>query len=76
MFDNLREQANSSPFYEEEAQFQAAAGTGAAPPRRFSGGRILGMTAPQRFFISLMFLLVVCVLGALVLFMTGKFGML
>jgi hypothetical protein len=74
MFDNLREQANASPFYEEEAQFQAAAGTGAAPPRRFSGGRILGLTAPQRFFIALMLMLVVCLLGTMVLLMTGKFG--
>jgi hypothetical protein len=76
MFDNLREQANSSPFYEEEAQFQAAAGTtGAAPPRRSSGGRILGMTGPQRFFIAVMLMLVVCILGTMVLLVTGKFGL-
>jgi len=74
MFDNLREQANSSPFYEEEAQFQEAAGTAAAPPRRTSGARLLGMTAPQRFFIAVMLMLTVCIVGALCLAVTGKFG--
>ncbi|MBI1793928.1 MAG: hypothetical protein HYR70_07025 [Chloroflexi bacterium] len=74
MFDNLREQANSSPFYEDEAQFQEAAGTSAAAPRRSSSGRILGMTAPQRFFIVLMLMFTVCILGTLFLLVTGKFG--
>lgn len=74
MFDNLREHANSSPFYEEEAQFQQAAGTTNAAPQRRSAGRILGMTAAQRFLIMLMLMFAVCILGALVLFVTGKFG--
>ncbi len=77
MFDNLREQANSSPFYEEEAQFQPAASTttAATPQRRSSSSnRILGMTAAQRFLISVMFMFMVCILGALVLVITGKFG--
>ena len=75
MFDNLREQANSSPFYEEEAQFQQAASTTtAAAPQRRSSGRILGMTAAQRFFIAVMLMSAVCIIGALVLFVTGKFG--
>ena len=75
MFDNLREQANSSPFYEEEAQFQQAASTTtAAAPQRRSSGRVLGMTAAQRFFIAVMLMSAVCIIGALVLFMTGKFG--
>ena len=75
MFDNLREQANSSPFYEEEAQFQQAASTTtAAAPQRRSSGRVLGMTAAQRFFIAVMLMFAVCIIGALVLFVTGKFG--
>ncbi len=75
MFDNLREQANSSPFYEEEAQFQQAASTTtAAAPQRRSSGRVLGMTAAQRFFIAVMLMSAVCIIGALVLFVTGKFG--
>ncbi len=75
MFDNLREQANSTPFYgEEEAQFQPAAGTVSAPKRPASP-RFLGMTAPQRFFIALMLMFVVCLLGTMLLLITGKFGL-
>ena len=76
MFDNLREQANSSSFYEEEAQFQQAADTTttAAAPQRRSSGRVLGMTAAQRFFIAVMLMSAVCIIGALILFVTGKFG--
>lgn len=74
MLDNLREQANSSPFYKEEAQFQQAAGTTSAAPQLRSSGRILGMTPAQRFFIAVMLMFTVCILGALVLFVMGKFG--
>ncbi len=75
MFDNLREQANSTPFYEDEAQFEEAEGLRAAP--RAGGpaggnGHFLGMTPMQRFFIALMLLITVCVLGAMFLLMTGR----
>ncbi len=73
MFDNLREQANSSPFYEEEAQFQQAAGTPAPPPVRRSPGRLLGMTAIQRFVLVVMLMMIVCILGSMMLLVTGKF---
>lgn len=73
MFDNLREQASSSPF-EEEAQFQPAASTAAPPPKQGSP-RILGTTGPQRLFLALMLMLVVCLLGTLFLMITGKFGL-
>jgi hypothetical protein len=70
MFDNLRDDAAASPFYEEEAKFQPAAGTS-------SGGgthskRFLGMTAAQRFVIVFMLMITVCILGAMVLLVTGK----
>ena len=73
MFDNLREDATSSPYYEEEAKFQTAANTGSAfgaPSSR----RILGMTSAQRFVIAFMFFLAVCIIGAMALFVTGKIG--
>jgi hypothetical protein len=73
MFDNLREEANSSPFYENEAQFQSVDEPGAAAPR--SSGRILGMTPIQRFFIALMLMIMVCLVGAMFLLVTGKFGL-
>ncbi len=71
MFDNLREQANSSPFYEEEAQFQQAAPS-APPVVRRTAGRLLGMTATQRFVLVVMLMLIVCLLGSMALLITGK----
>jgi len=73
MFDNLREDAASGPYYEEETKFQPAAGTETvfgAPSSR----RILGMTGVQRFVIAFMFFLAVCIIGAMALFVTGKIG--
>jgi len=73
MFDNLREDATSNSYYEEEAKFQSATGTESdfgAPSSR----RILGMTSVQRFVIALMFFLAVCIIGAMALLVTGKIG--
>jgi hypothetical protein len=72
MFDNLREDAESSPYYEEETKFQPAAV--ATPVYRAPSRRILGMTGVQRFVISFMFFLAVCVIGAMALLVTGKIG--
>ncbi|MFZ1039977.1 MAG: hypothetical protein WCA79_00085 [Anaerolineales bacterium] len=72
MFDNLREQANSTPFYEDEAQFQSVEGTNSASP---SSSRFLGMTPVQRFIISVMVMMMVCLVGAMFLVVTGKFGL-
>ncbi len=72
MFDNLREQANSSPFYEEEAQFQPAAGTPSPSPVRRSSGRLLGLTSIQRFVLAVMLMMIVCLLGSVTLLVTGK----
>ena len=71
MFDNLREQANPSQF-EDEAQFQSAEGTGLAPRR---SGQFLGMSPIQRFVISILFMIMVCAIGAMFLLVTGKFGL-
>lgn len=69
MFDNLREEANSKPFYdEEEAQFQPAVGSDSSG----GGSRFLGMTPPQRFVIALMMMFAVCVIGALCLLVTER----
>jgi hypothetical protein len=76
MFDNLRDQADSTPFYEDEAQFQDVQDlrAAAASPRSNSsgGGRFLGMTPQQRFIIAIMLLISVCVLGSMCLLVTGK----
>ena len=73
MFDNLREQANSAPFYEEEAQFQSVEGTN--PAASHTSSRFLGMTPAQRFIISVILMIMVCAIGAMFLVVTGKFGL-
>lgn len=76
MFDNLRDEANSTPFYEDEAQFQAASGTSAPLKQKSSpGGRFLGMNAQQRFILTLMLMLMVCLLGSACLMLTGKLAL-
>jgi hypothetical protein len=74
MFDNLREDAASSPFYEEEesAKFQPAAGTEPFFAAPNSSRRILGMTGIQRFFIVFLFFMAVCLVGGMALLVTGK----
>ena len=76
MFDNLREDAASGPYYEEEAKFQPIAETEDSPSifGAPSSRRILGMTGVQRFVIAFMFFLAVCLIGGMALFVTGKIG--
>ncbi|MCL4270629.1 MAG: hypothetical protein KJZ72_13840 [Anaerolineales bacterium] len=70
MFDDLRNEAASKPFYdEEEAQYQPAASTYSSE----KPGRFLGMTSLQRFVLVFLLMMAVCVIGSLVLFVTGKF---
>ncbi|MBI5841602.1 MAG: hypothetical protein HZB19_16040 [Chloroflexi bacterium] len=73
MFDNLREEANASPFFEDEAKFQPAAGTTADPAMRKT--KFLGMTPIQRFVIAVMMMIAVCTLGMMCLLITGKIGL-
>jgi len=70
MFDNLRDDAAASPFYEEEAKFQPAATS--SPSSGSRSRRILGMTAAQRFVIAVMLMITVCVLGTMLLLVAGK----
>jgi len=73
MFDNLRDDPGTTPFYEEEAKFQPAAGTVQSESRTSS--RFLGMTPTQRFVIAMLLLIAVCSLGAMCLFVTGKISL-
>ena len=82
MFDNLREDANSTPFYEDEALFEEAERDNRGGPKAPRGlarrsavatpGRFLGMTPLQRFLLALMLLMAVCALGAMFLMITGR----
>ena len=89
MFDSLRDEANSdpfdsTPFYEDEQEFRQAEQAKAAPPRKAarvarpfpsSEGRFLGMTPAQRFALALMLFITVCVVGSMLLIVTGKLGL-
>ncbi len=76
MFDNLRDSASSS-FYEEEPNdlYKEPEAKAAVQSRRQKNTRFLGMTAQQRFFLSLMLMLTVCVMGTLVMFVLGKMSL-
>jgi hypothetical protein len=73
MFDNLRDDANS--FYEDDQpQFQRSAGAETSAPIRRGGSRFLGMTSIQRFVLTVMMMIAVCVIGALCLLVMGRIG--
>jgi hypothetical protein len=75
MFDNLRDSAESSSFYEEEQNDlykEPVAKAKAVVKQRRSNRRFLGMTPQQRFFVSLMLLFTVCIMGTLAMFVFDK----
>lgn len=65
MFDDLRAEANVSPFLEEEDAPELE-----REPQ--PSGRFLGMTPAQRFIVALLLLVVTCVSSVLLLVVTGK----
>lgn len=65
MLDEFREQAGVELNYDEEETFEEV--TPIKPKTRR-----LGLTALQRLVLSILFLMTVCVLGALFLVVTGK----
>ncbi len=80
MFDNLREQANSTPFYEDEDQFRDLDEYDSSPPpprkaSRPTNGHFLGMAPWQRFIIAFMLLITVCIMGVMFLLVTGRIGL-
>jgi hypothetical protein len=75
MFDNLRDSAESSSFYEEEQNDLYKEPVAQAAAKRRSNGRFLGMTAQQRFFVSLMLFFTVCIMGTLAMFLLEKMSL-
>lgn len=80
MFDNLRD-FSDTPLYEDDEQQAGpnkepapADAPAAAPARRKKrkGKTFLGMTAQQRFLISVMLFFTVCLLGTLTMFVMGR----
>jgi hypothetical protein len=80
MLDNLRDEANSQPFFQDdEADGKPPKKRPNLPdsrpmPRSRGGGRFLGMTPVQRFILSFMLLVMVCVLGVMFLLISGSIG--
>jgi hypothetical protein len=77
MFDNLRDSAESS-FYEEERDDLHKEQVATPAPRRRvrNNARFLGMTAQQRFLISIMLLFTVCIVGTLAMLVLEKMSLL
>ena len=77
MFDNLRDSAESS-FYEEEPNELYKDPVAKPAPRRrpaASHARFLGMTAQQRFLISVMLLFTDCIVGTLAMLVLEKMSL-
>lgn len=75
MFDNLRD---SSLYEEEQDDLSKGPETRAqtvSVRRRSRNARFLGMTAQQRFLLTLMFMIMVCVMGVLVMFVLGRMSL-
>lgn len=78
MLDNLRDDAGSSLYEEDDTLFpeEDAVVSIAAAPKRKASGKFLGMTPMQRLIIALMLMIAVCTLGTMCLFLTGRIGLL
>jgi len=76
MFDDLRQQALSDPEEEKKKQSEPAPqkAVAAAPKPRRKPKVVFGMTGPQRFAVSFMLMLMVCVSGFMFLLITNKIG--
>ncbi len=70
MLDDLREQAGNIDYFEEEDSDDTFNYADSEAPKK--ANIFLGMTAPQRFVIATMLMLMVCVLGSFALLVTEK----
>jgi hypothetical protein len=62
MLDDFREEANASPYFDDEATeyFEEVS-------QDRSRGKFLGMTAGQRLIVAIMLFIMVCIVGSLAL---------
>ena len=77
MFDNLRDFSDTPPFEEEKdelfPELETTESSVATPVRkRRKSKKFLGMTAQQRFLISVMLMFTVLLLGTLAMFVLGR----
>jgi len=73
MFDNLRKDSTNI-YLDEEPKAPVESKASAPVFARPRSKRILGMTAPQRFAIVFLLMLMVCVIGFMFLLVMGKIG--
>jgi hypothetical protein len=78
MFDNLRD-LSDTPLYEDDQKqddlfkdIDEVESSVAAPVSKRKSGTFLGMTAQQRFLISVMLMFTVLLLGTLAMFVLGR----
>ena len=74
MFDDLRKEATAAHEEEKKPKVESAPQKVAAPKARKRSKVILGMTGPQRFAVSVLLLLMVCVIGFMFLLIMNKVG--
>ena len=73
MLDNLRDQASSSGYFqEEEAPAFEEQPAVVLPRARRTIDQMTGMTAQQRFILVAMLLVMVCLIGSMFLVIAGK----
>ncbi len=72
MLDNLRDQASSSSLFQDEEAPQHLPEKPQSSKQHRSFDRRIGLTAPQRFFLAFMLFLIVLMLGAGFLVLTGS----
>jgi hypothetical protein len=74
MLDNLRDDASARPFFEDDEP-SLPPEPEPAPVRRLPGTKFLGMTPIQRFVLSVLLMLTVCLVGTMFLLVTEKIGL-
>lgn len=78
MFDNLRELSDTPPYEEDQNEDDGLfkdleeEEPSEAPAHKKRSGTFLGMTASQRFLISVMLMFTVLLLGLLAMFVSGS----
>jgi hypothetical protein len=71
MLDDLRNSAASS-YLDEEPIPEAPEPSPGKKKKKKEDARFLGLTAPQRFIVVLLLMMMTCLLGTFVLILTGK----
>jgi len=72
MFDELVDNNDAGSFDEKNTLFESERGRRSRRHASAASPRFMGMTARQRFILSMMLLLAVCSLGSMCLLITGK----